>query len=61
MGVAKVNTDSDLRLAALARVRELLAERPDMFNLYELMGEVEQAIRLATVKRIQLLGSAGRA
>ncbi len=34
--------------------------RPDIFNLYELMGEVEKAIRLATVERIRLLGSASR-
>jgi fructose-bisphosphate aldolase, class II len=61
MGIAKVNTDSDLRLAALARLRRVLVERPDIFNLYELMGEVEQAIRLATAERIHLLGSAGRA
>jgi fructose-bisphosphate aldolase class II len=61
MGVAKVNTDSDLRLAALSRLRQVLAERPDIFNLYELMGEVEQAIRLATAERIRLLGGAGRA
>jgi len=61
MGVAKVNTDSDLRLAALGRLREVLAKRPDIFNLYELMGEVERAIREATAKRIRLLGSAGRA
>jgi fructose-bisphosphate aldolase, class II len=61
MGIAKVNTDSDLRLAALGRLRQVLVERPDIFNLYELMGEVEQAIRLATVERIRLLGSAGRA
>jgi fructose-bisphosphate aldolase, class II len=61
MGIAKVNTDSDLRLAALGRLRQVLVERPDIFNLYELMGEVEQAIRLATAERIRLLGSAGRA
>jgi fructose-bisphosphate aldolase class II len=60
-GIAKVNTDSDLRLAALARLRQVLAERPDIFNLYELMGEVEQAIRNATAKRIRLLGSDGKA
>jgi fructose-bisphosphate aldolase, class II len=60
-GVAKVNTDSDLRLAALGRLRQVLAERPDLFNLYELMGEVERAIKDATAERIRLLGSAGRA
>jgi len=61
LGIAKVNTDSDLRLAALARLRQVLVERPDLFNLYELMGEVEAAIRQATIERIRLLGSAGKA
>jgi fructose-bisphosphate aldolase class II len=61
LGIAKVNTDSDLRLAALARLRQVLAERPDIFNLYELMGELETAIRTTTAERIQMLGSAGRA
>src|SRR5262245_1877474 len=61
LGVAKVNTDSDLRLAALGRLRQVLAERPDLFNLYELMGEVERAIKDATAERIRLLDSAGRA
>jgi fructose-bisphosphate aldolase class II len=61
MGIAKVNTDSDLRLAALARLRQVLVERPELFNLYELMGEVEKAIRVATAERIRLLGSDGKA
>ena len=60
MGIAKVNTDSDLRLAALGRMRQLLFERPDLFNVYELMGKVEDAIRQATLKRIQLLGGEGK-
>jgi fructose-bisphosphate aldolase class II len=61
LGIAKVNTDSDLRLAALARIRQVLVERPDIFNLYELMGEMEGAIRSATAERIRILGSAGKA
>src|SRR5262249_54664871 len=61
MGIAKVNTDSDLRLAALSRLRQVLGERPDLFNLYELAGEVEKAIREATAERIRLLGSDGKA
>jgi fructose-bisphosphate aldolase class II len=60
LGIAKVNTDSDLRLAALGRLRQVLVERPDLFNLYELMGEVEAAIRSATAERIRVLGSAGK-
>jgi fructose-bisphosphate aldolase class II len=61
MGIAKVNTDSDLRLAALGRLRQVLVERPDLFNLYELSGNVEEAIRRATAERIRLLGSEGKA
>ena len=60
MGIAKVNTDSDLRLAALGRLRQVLVHRPDIFNLYELMGEVEAAVRRATVERIRLLGGDGK-
>jgi fructose-bisphosphate aldolase class II len=61
LGIAKVNTDSDLRLAALGRLRQLLVERPEVFNLYEVMGEVEAAIRDATAERIRMLGSDGKA
>ncbi len=60
-GIAKVNTDSDLRLAALGRLRQVLTERPGLFNLYELMGELEEAVRCATMERIRLLGSDGKA
>ena len=59
-GIAKVNTDSDLRLAAIGRLRQVLAERPDIFNVYELMGFMEEAIRRAAAERIELLGSAGK-
>ena len=61
MGVAKINTDSDLRLAALGRMRQVLTEKPGLFNMYQLMGEVEAAIRSATEARIGLLSSGGKA
>jgi fructose-bisphosphate aldolase class II len=60
-GIAKVNTDSDLRLAAIGRLRQVLDQRPDIFNLYELMGEMEAAIGDTVAQRIELLGSAGKA
>jgi fructose-bisphosphate aldolase class II len=60
LGIAKVNTDSDLRLAALGRLRQVLAEQPDLFNMYELMGEVEEAIRQVTLKHIRLFGGEGK-
>jgi fructose-bisphosphate aldolase class II len=61
LGVAKVNVDSDLRLAGLGRLRQVLSERADIFNLYELMGELEGAIREETAAHIRMLGSLGKA
>lgn len=61
LGIAKINTDSDLRLAALARLRQVLTEQPGIFNMYQLMGDVEDAIRLAVEERIRLFGSEGKA
>jgi hypothetical protein len=45
----------------LGRLRQVLVEQPGLFNLYELMGEVEEAIRQATLTRIRLLGGEGKA
>lgn len=50
-----------VRLAALGRLRQVLVERPDIFNLYELAGEVEAALRATVEARIRLFGSAGKA
>ena len=49
-----------MRLAALGRMRQVLTERPDIFNLSELMGEVENAIRLSVEARIRMFGSEGK-
>lgn len=61
LGIAKINTDSDLRLAALGRMRQVLAETPGLFNMYQLMGEIQGAVKNSTSDRIRLLGSAGKA
>ena len=56
----RIHPDAAAKTVSLKRlVRD--AERPDLLNLYELMGELEQAIQRATAERIQLLGSQGKA
>ncbi len=60
LGVAKINTDSDPRLAALGRMRQVLTDRPDIFHPSELMGEVEEAIRSSVEARIRLFGGEGK-
>jgi beta-phosphoglucomutase-like phosphatase (HAD superfamily) len=57
LGVAKINTDSDLRLGTMGRSRPVLITRPDIFNLYELMSEAEEAISSSVETRIRLFGS----
>ena len=42
-------------------MREMLTRQPDLFNMYQLMGEVEAAMREATATRIRLFGSEGKA
>lgn len=41
-------------------MRQVLTERPDIFNLDELMGEVEDAISASPDALIRLFGSEGK-
>ena len=54
-----VNPLESLR-AAPGRMRQVLTERPDIFNMYELMSQVEEALRAAVEARIRLFGSQGK-
>ena len=42
-------------------MRQMLTETPGLFNMYQLMGEIEIAVRNAVADRIGLFGSAGKA
>lgn len=61
LGISKINTDSDLRLAALGAIRQMLTEKPDLFNMYQLMGVAENAMKDAVSERIRLFWSVGKA
>ncbi len=60
-GVAKINTDTDLRLAFTARVREVLAADPKVFDPRKILGPAREEMRRVVAERMDLFGSSGRA
>ena len=60
-GIAKINTDTDLRLAFTTRVREVLGDRPAEFDPRKILGPARDEMRALVRERLELFGSVGRA
>jgi len=60
LGITKVNIDTDLRLAFTAGVREILSEKPELFDPRKIIGAGREAIKQVVKAKIELLGSAGK-
>ncbi len=60
-GINKINTDTDLRLAFDAGVREFLATSPEDFDPRHILGRARDLIQQVVEHRIKLFGSAGKA
>lgn len=61
MGITKVNIDTDLRLAFTAGVREILAQKPELFDPRKIIGAGRDAIKQVVKTKIEILGCAGKA
>jgi fructose-bisphosphate aldolase class II len=61
LGINKVNTDTDLRLAFTAAVRETLITKPAEFDPRKIIGPARDAIQKVVEARMQLFGSSGKA
>ena len=59
-GIAKINTDTDLRLAFTTRVREVLREQPKEFDPRKILGPARDEMRQVVAERMRVFGSAGR-
>lgn len=59
-GIAKINIDTDLRLAFTARVREFLAEEPSVFDPRKILAAARAGMKDVVAGKMQLFGSAGR-
>ncbi len=60
-GVCKVNIDTDLRLAMTAAIRRVFAEQPSEFDPRKYLGPARDLIRELVVRKLHMLGSAGKA
>ncbi|NLI17017.1 MAG: class II fructose-1,6-bisphosphate aldolase [candidate division Zixibacteria bacterium] len=59
-GINKVNIDTDLRLAFVAAVREVLATKPEEFDPRKILGPGRASVKEVIKQKMQILGSAGR-
>mgnify|MGYP001367818033 CR=1 FL=1 len=60
-GIAKINTDTDLRLAFTTRVREVLAGKPEEFDPRKILGPARDEMKRVVAERMRVFGSAGKA
>ena len=60
-GVAKVNIDTDLRMASTGSIRKFLAENPSVFDPRKFLKESTNAMKEICKARFESFGSAGNA
>ena len=60
-GIAKINIDTDLRLAFTGGVRRVLTESPEVFDPRKIVGSGREAIRDVVKRKMRLFGSDGKA
>ncbi len=60
-GIAKINTDTDLRLAFTTRVREVLAAKPGEFDPRKILGPAREEMKALVRARMDLFQSSGKA
>jgi len=59
-GITKINTDSDLRIAFTAALRETLVEESKTIDPRALLGPARDAVAQIVRQRIRVFGSAGK-
>jgi fructose-bisphosphate aldolase class II len=60
-GIAKINIDTDLRLAFTATIREFLANSPKEFDPRKILGPAKEAMKEVIKGKMRLFGSSGKA
>jgi fructose-bisphosphate aldolase class II len=60
-GIAKINTDTDLRIGFTAGIREFLIKNPQVFDPRKIAASARDLVTEIVAERINVFGSAGRA
>lgn len=61
MAMCKINIDTDLRLALTAKIRQVFAENPSVFDPRKYLGPGREAIKDMVKHKLHVLGCAGKA
>lgn len=61
LGVNKINIDTDLRVAYTDKVREILGNDPDVFDLRKICGPARDNVKAAVIEKLRLFGASGKA
>lgn len=60
-GIAKINTDTDLRLAFTTAIREVFRDRPGEFDPRKYLGTARSYVSTIVAERMKVFGSSGQA
>lgn len=60
-GIRKVNIDTDLRIAMTGAIRKVFFENPSEFDPRKYLGPAREAIKEVVIRKLRLLGCAGKA
>lgn len=60
LGINKINIDTDLRLAWVGAVREVLTLKPEEFDPRKILGPAREAVKKVVMGKMKLFGSAGK-
>jgi len=61
LGINKINIDTDLRLALVGAIRQVLQETPEEFDPRKILGPARDSIAKVVTEKIELLGCKGKA
>ncbi len=56
----KINIDTDLRQTFTARMRQVLAEKPQEYDPRKVLGPAREVLQQAVAEKMKLFGSAGK-
>lgn len=61
LGTAKINVNTENQMSSAKRVREVLAENPEMYDPRKFLGPAREAIKETVIGKMRDFGSSGKA
>ncbi|HET7579953.1 MAG TPA: class II fructose-1,6-bisphosphate aldolase [Bacillales bacterium] len=61
LGTAKINVNTENQIAATKKVREVLAEKPDLYDPRKFLGPAREAIKETVKEKMRAFGSSRKA